>query len=222
MNFAFPRPTVVAAFVLAAILAGGAAAEPGPAEASVTPDPEPDWATRPGEVGAICGLPDLIGQAIGRISGERRGCGIANPVRVARVGGVKLSRPTTMDCPTAIALRYWVEVGLKPVLSEFDWEPRRLEVVGGYICRTINNSPDGDISEHGRGRAIDITGIGLEGGYTVTVAEGWRRRLEGQVLRRLHRAACGPFKTVLGPDADRFHQRHFHLDTKPRATPHCR
>lgn len=38
----------------------------------------------------------------------------------------------------------------------------------------------------------------------------------GQFLRRLHAGACGPFKTVLGPEANDFHRNHFHLDLADR------
>lgn len=35
-------------------------------------------------------------------------------------------------------------------------------------------------------------------------------------LRAVHKAACGPFTTVLGPDADAAHLDHFHLDLAHR------
>ncbi len=35
-------------------------------------------------------------------------------------------------------------------------------------------------------------------------------------LRRLHKGACGPFGTVLGPDANDAHRNHFHFDLAPR------
>jgi hypothetical protein len=35
-------------------------------------------------------------------------------------------------------------------------------------------------------------------------------------LRRLHKGACGPFGTVLGPDANEAHRNHFHFDLAPR------
>ena len=42
-------------------------------------------------------------------------------------------------------------------------------------------------------------------------------------MRKMHRTACGPFGTVLGPDSDRFHRDHFHFDTaKYRSGPFCR
>lgn len=39
---------------------------------------------------------------------------------------------------------------------------------------------------------------------------------EATFLRRLHRGACGPFGTVLGPEANEAHRDHFHLDLAPR------
>lgn len=39
---------------------------------------------------------------------------------------------------------------------------------------------------------------------------------DGQFLRRLHKGACGPFGTVLGPEANEAHRDHFHFDLKAR------
>ena len=50
-----------------------------------------------------------------------------------------------------------------------------------------------------------------------------RDRQDGALLQRMHRGACGPFGTVLGPDADRYHKGHFHFDTaRRRSGPICR
>ena len=35
-------------------------------------------------------------------------------------------------------------------------------------------------------------------------------------LGKVRSAACGPFKTVLGPGSDPDHELHFHLDLEPR------
>jgi hypothetical protein len=35
-------------------------------------------------------------------------------------------------------------------------------------------------------------------------------------LRAAHGAACANFKTVLGPEANKAHRNHFHLDMSPR------
>lgn len=39
---------------------------------------------------------------------------------------------------------------------------------------------------------------------------------EGTFLRRLHKGACGPFSTVLGPEANEAHRNHFHFDLAER------
>lgn len=43
-----------------------------------------------------------------------------------------------------------------------------------------------------------------------------------QFLRRIWREACGPFGTVLGPEADAAHRDHFHFDAAERRAPYCR
>ncbi len=40
-------------------------------------------------------------------------------------------------------------------------------------------------------------------------------------LRALHKGACGIFGTVLGPEANRAHHDHFHLDAKARRSSFC-
>lgn len=171
---------------------------------------------------AICGSRDIFGAPAQSVRGRLRGCGVSNPVRVTSVAGVPLSRAALMDCTTAKALRSWVENGVKPGIGRLGGGAGRINVIADYSCRTINNRPGGNISEHGKGKAIDISGITLRNGTTLSVERDWRRRSEGAVLKRLHRSACGPFGTVLGPDADRFHQDHFHFDTKARRNPYCR
>ena len=79
------------------------------------------------------------------------------------------------------------------------------------------------LSEHGKGRAIDISGLVLANGEVITVLKGWRQPGESKLLKTLHKAACGPFGTVLGPNSDRFHQDHFHFDTaRYRSGAFCR
>ncbi len=39
---------------------------------------------------------------------------------------------------------------------------------------------------------------------------------EATFLRRLHKGACGPFGTVLGPEANEAHRDHLHIDLKQR------
>ena len=176
-----------------------------------------------GPVGAVCGDPRIVGEPLRSIPGRLAGCGVAEPVRVAAVAGVRLSTPATMDCTTASALGDWVETGVKPAVGRRGGGVAGLHVMAHYACRTRNNRPGAKISEHGKGHAIDIGAVILADGEKISVLEGWGRRGQGAILRAMHANACETFGTVLGPKADRFHRDHFHLDTASRRSgSYCR
>ena len=173
--------------------------------------------------GHLCGDPGLTGVPIKPVRGAIRGCGIAEPVQITGVSDVGLSRPINIDCPTARALRLWIDQGAKPAIATLGGGLAQLEVASAYACRPRNNLAGGKISEHGRGRAIDVFGFTLANGQTLTVLERWRPVATKILFRELHQTACGPFGTVLGPNADRFHRDHFHFDTaRYRSGGYCR
>lgn len=68
------------------------------------------------------------------------------------------------------------------------------------------------ISRLGRGRdaerPIPVAGAGGK--------DDARLPTESTFLRALHKGACGPFGTVLGPEANEAHRDHFHLDLAAR------
>ena len=98
-----------------------------------------------------------------------------------------------------------------------------LRVAAHYACRTRNNRPGGKISEHGKGRAIDISGVMLRDGSEISVLRDWGGGAKGRALRQMHRTACGPFGTVLGPGSDGYHRDHLHFDTaRHRSGSYCR
>lgn len=176
-----------------------------------------------GPVGALCGDPRIVGEPLEAIPAALPGCGVEAPVRVSSVGGLTLSRGSVIDCPTARALLTWVEEGVRPAWGRRGGGVTGLTVAAHYACRTRNNRPGARISEHGRGKAIDISAVRLANGTSVTLLEGWRHPVAGPIWRRMHAAACGPFGTVLGPEADRYHQDHLHLDTAARRSrAYCR
>ena len=163
--------------------------------------------------GAVCGDPDIQGEVIGRVRSENRSCGIKDAVRVTSVAGIGLSPRATIDCPTAQALKKWVENSAKPTFARTGGGLKNLRVAAHYACRTRNNLPGAKVSEHGRGKAIDISGFQFRDGTGVTVLKGWNASGSSSALRKLHKEACGTFGTVLGPQSDRFHKDHFHFDT---------
>lgn len=184
---------------------------------------QPPTAAIQGKAGSVCGVNAIHGSSVPAIPGRLKGCGVQNPVRVTSVGGVRLSTPATMDCTTAKALHSWIEKGAKPAVGRKGGGIAQIKVAAGYACRTRNNQPGAKISEHGRGRAIDISALKLADGSDMTVLKGWNDRRQGPMLKKMHRAACGPFGTVLGPNANKYHRDHFHFDTaRYRSGSYCR
>ncbi len=173
-----------------------------------------------GKKGSVCGDPSIRGQTIAPIIGRIRGCGVEEPVQVTSISGVKLSEAATIDCNTARALNAWVQQGLQP---QFSGDPVvQLQVAGHYVCRPRNNIKGGKISEHGKGKAIDISGFVLASGELVSIARDWRTKAEGRLIKAAHKAACGVFNTTLGPGSDGYHEDHLHFDTAGGRGPYCR
>jgi hypothetical protein len=156
--------------------------------------------------GFVCGDRAIRGEELARISSKVQGCGIAEPVRVTQVDGIRLTTPATIDCATASALKDWINAGVRPAFGR--QEVVELRVAASYICRPRNNVRGAKISEHGRGKAIDISGFILSDGRELSVAGNFNRQ-----MRQAYRAACGIFGTTLGPGSDGYHEDHLHFDT---------
>lgn len=172
--------------------------------------------------GSVCGIPGLKGEIISPILGRVQGCGVANPVRITEVDGIRLSQPATIDCETASALHRWVKAGLKPAMGAAGGGVTTMQVAGHYVCRPRNHRKGAKISEHGRGRAIDISGLVLANGQKLSILRDWRGA-HGARLKAAHRAACGIFGTTLGPGSDGMHEDHLHFDTaRHRNGSYCR
>jgi hypothetical protein len=159
--------------------------------------------------GAVCGVPAIKGVEIKPITSKVKGCGVEEPVAVTSVAGVRLSQTATVDCSIAKALNSWVDEVAQPA---FDGRLVELQVAAHYICRGRNNKKGARISEHGKGRAIDISAFVLSNGKALTVAGNYNR-----LMRRIYKAACPYFRTTLGPGSDGYHEDHFHFDTSARS-----
>ena len=158
--------------------------------------------------GSVCGMASIKGEEIAAIKSKVKGCGVADAVAVTSVAGVRLSQAATVDCSIARALNAWVDEVAQPA---FDGKLVELQVAAHYSCRSRNNVKGAKISEHGKGRAIDISAFILSNGKVFTVAQNYNK-----LLRRIYKAGCGYFMTTLGPGSDGYHEDHFHFDTSAR------
>ena len=174
--------------------------------------------------GQICNDPAIQGEEMPDIQGAGD-CGVLGAVRVRSVAGITLTPNPTIDCNTAKALRSWIDRGIKPAVGDTGGGVASLRIVGHYSCRNRvgGSATNNKLSEHARGRAIDIGGIQLKSGRELTVLTDWNKGTAGQQLKAMWRAACGPFGTVLGPAANAAHRDHFHVDTaRYRSGSYCR
>lgn len=143
-------------------------------------------------------------------------CGAIRPfeMRAAAQGRVGLHPPALLRCNMIPQVEHWVTRVVEPAARRIYGVPVvEMKVAASYGCRPMNNQAGGKLSEHGHANALDISAFTLADGRTVTVKSGWRgTHADGAFLRTVHQGACGVFSTVLGPDSDRFHADHFHLD----------
>jgi len=148
--------------------------------------------------------------------GAPRICGAVRPLEVlATAGGAIALKPrAVLRCPMVPALDNWSRNVVQPAAYRIFGEPVvSFKVISSYSCRPRNNKRGAKLSEHGYANAIDIASFRLASGRAVTVKSGWKSGGRDQdFLRLIHKRACDSFTTVLGPNADRHHADHFHLD----------
>lgn len=141
------------------------------------------------------------------------GCRTIDTVKLMDFG-----TPTTnlgaMTCPLAANFAAWAQNAVRPAAKQYlGSEVVRIETMGTYNCRNVNNGRAGKLSQHAFGNAVDISAFVLKDGRRVSVLGGWHGNgSEQQFLRRLHQSACKRFGTVLGPDYNAAHANHFHFD----------
>ncbi len=170
-----------------------------------TAEPAPKSKAKPSKKGSVCGDPSIKGEALAPIKGKIKGCGLDKPVRVTAIDGIRLNQPATISCDTATATKRWINKALRPAMGKR--EVVEIRIAASYACRPRNNKKGAKISEHGRGRAIDVAGVVFADGSEWSILRDYNKQ-----VRRAHKDACGIFGTTLGPGSDGFHEDHLHFD----------
>jgi hypothetical protein len=151
-------------------------------------------------------------QADRRVDGD---CSFINAVR-SDVSPIAWNIRPNATCVLTAAL-YWYQGRLQEIARREMKSPLiRIDHVGIFACRNVNNEAGGSRSQHASANAIDITAFHFADGRTVTVTRDYGKPNEaGRFLAAAHDAACGIFNGVLGPDYNRLHATHFHFDMGP-------
>ncbi|MFN3606319.1 MAG: extensin family protein [Cypionkella sp.] len=205
---------------LAALQAPSASPEPSAPPKPGTPKPVTPKPGTPAQnqprKGSVCGDRAIRGEVIGSITSKTQGCGVADAVRVTELSGVRLSQAITVECGTAVALKDWIDRAMRPAFGRR--EVVQLRIAAHYACRGRNNKRGARISEHGKGKAIDVSGFIFSDGTEWSILRDYNKQ-----IRTAHKGACGIFGTTLGPGSDGFHEDHLHFDTASyRSGPYCR
>lgn len=146
---------------------------------------------------------------------DASGCALAHPVLIRSLSAdVAIEPPVTVNCAVAETAALFLRDVVSPLaLKTYGAPVAELRQASGYVCRPRNGSSK--LSEHAFGNALDISAFVLADGRVLTV-EATSDRARRDFLRAVRGAACGPFKTVLGPGSDADHATHLHLDLAQR------
>lgn len=149
------------------------------------------------------------------------GCGIRQPITVREIlPGIALNPEATFRCETALNLARLTRAMIVPAariaLAE-KGELKAIHQASAYVCRNRNSAQTGKISEHARGKAIDIAALEFENGMVpMVIAAEDDGTLAAAFQRSVNASACLFFTTVLSPGSDAAHQDHLHLDVMTR------
>ncbi|RVB43949.1 extensin family protein, partial [Mesorhizobium sp. M7A.F.Ca.CA.002.03.1.1] len=143
------------------------------------------------------------------------GCSIPYPIVLKTLGkSIAIAPGTELNCKMAEATaRFAADVIQPAAKAEFGADLKSIGQASAFVCRPRNGTRK--LSEHAFGNALDIASFTLSDGKKIEVGPAPPEK-DAKFLNNVRKAACGPFKTVLGPGADADHSLHFHLDLEPR------
>lgn len=146
-------------------------------------------------------------------SGEA--CGFRNVVRTQKAP-IAFSITPYATCAMTAGL-IWYQNRLQALAQDYmNSRLVRIDQIGTYACRNINNAEDGNRSQHATANAMDISGFTFANGRTARIARDWGKDTpQGRFLAAAHTEGCGIFNAVLGPEYNKLHADHFHLDMGP-------
>lgn len=143
------------------------------------------------------------------------GCSIPYPITLKTLGkSIGIGPETELNCEMAeAAARFAADVIQPAAKAEFAADLKSIDQASAFVCRPRHAG--GKLSEHAFGNALDISSFTLSDGKKIEIGPAPPEK-DAKFLNAVRKAACGPFKTVLGPGSDADHALHFHLDLEPR------
>src|SRR5712671_5120638 len=126
---------------------------------------------------------------------------------------VSLKPAATFRCPMATAVADWIRTDMTPLAASLGSVISDLDNFDSFDCRSRNGVTGAKLSEHGHANALDVRGLKLANGQSISLTDRTvSRELRESVLHSL----CARFSTVLGPGSDGYHEEHIHIDLMER------
>ncbi|MER9848446.1 extensin family protein [Mesorhizobium sp. M0106] len=143
------------------------------------------------------------------------GCSIPYPIALKTLGkSIAIGPEPELNCQMAEAAARFAASVIQPAAkAEFGADIKSIGQASAFVCRSRNGG--GKLSEHAFGNALDIASFKLSDGKEIDVGPAPPEK-DAKFLNAVRKAACGPFKTVLGPGSDADHSLHLHFDLEPR------
>jgi hypothetical protein len=207
-----PRPADAPAYEPEKPAAGKQAPAEADKPAEHAASPPPPSACRLALTDAIAiapSIPDIKGP------GE---CGGEDLVRLEAVvlpdkRRVLLKPAATLRCAMASEIVDWIRTDMAPLAAGLGSVVSDLDNFDSFDCRGRNGVAGAKMSEHGRANALDVRGLKLANGQSISLTD---RNVPRELRENVLHSMCARFSTVLGPGSDGYHEEHIHLDLMER------
>lgn len=188
-----------------------------PASAATDKAPEPAAPPPPSACRLALTEAVAIAPSIPDIKGVG-GCGGEDLVRLEAVvlpdkRRVPLKPAAVLRCAMASAIADWIRSDMAPLAEGLGSTISGLDNFNSFECRGRNRVAGARLSEHGRANALDIRGIKLANGRSISFTD---RAVPRETRESVLHSMCARFPTVLGPGSDWYHEDHIHLDLMVR------
>lgn len=146
------------------------------------------------------------------------GCGGEDLVRLEAIVlsptlRVAVKPAAILRCPMATAVADWIRADMAPLAASLGTTLSELDNFDSFECRGRNRVKGAKLSEHGLANALDVRGLKLSNGVTLSLTD---RALARDTREKVLMTVCTRFTTVLGPGSDWYHEDHIHLDLAQR------
>jgi hypothetical protein len=126
---------------------------------------------------------------------------------------VSLKPAATFRCPMATAVADWIRTDMAPLAASLGSVISDLDNFDSFDCRGRNGVAGAKVSEHGHANALDVRGLKLANGQSISLTD---RTVSRELRESVLHSVCARFSTVLGPGSDGYHEDHIHLDLMER------